>query len=457
MNEFITTGLINLYALLASFSADSEKARIKVKDFLNKSLGRRSADEFLGFFDEFLEYYASSDIKLSKVQEIANGIYENLKQRITRKELILTYVRLIELLEDGEDKLTQSLIDEISNVFNIESTQKDELCKFIFRPNDLNASDKVILVSNSNDSDFKHYIQRNVKGNLFILHDAKEKITIVRLIGSDDLFIESRSLKSLAFQNLESGDTISGSNLLPVSFTDIIRRSSKDDSKDKIIFESDTIEFRFKSGDYGLRSFSFYEESGSMIAIMGSSGSGKTTLLNLLNGTLHPSKGNIYINGFNIHLENSYIEGMIGYVPQEDMLIEDLTVFQNLFFCAKLSFSDLSGKEIYNKIIGVLTQLELLSIKDLKVGNCLNKTISGGQRKRLNIALEIIRDSAILLVDEPTSGLSSSDSEKVIQLLREQANAGKLIMVNIHQPSSLIFRMFDSLWIVDSGYMIFKR
>src|SRR5208283_1181872 len=98
----------------------------------------------------------------------------------------------------------------------------------------------------------------------------------------------------------------------------------------------------------------------------------------------------------------------------------------------------------------------LLERKDLKVGSPLNKTISGGQRKRLNIALELIREPAVLFVDEPTSGLSSRDSENVMDLLRELALKGKLIFVVIHQPSSEIYKMFDKMIILDSGgYMIY--
>ena len=98
-----------------------------------------------------------------------------------------------------------------------------------------------------------------------------------------------------------------------------------------------------------------------------------------------------------------------------------------------------------------MKELDLEGIKDLEVGSPIRKTISGGQRKRLNIALELIREPAILYLDEPTSGLSSSDSEKVIMLLKEQTHRGKLVVVNIHQPSSEIYKLFDRLWLLDRG------
>ena len=103
-----------------------------------------------------------------------------------------------------------------------------------------------------------------------------------------------------------------------------------------------------------------------------------------------------------------------------------------------------------------LKDLGLDAAKDLKVGSAINKYISGGQRKRLNIALELIREPAILFLDEPTSGLSSADTEKVINLLKEQTLKGKLIIVNIHQPSSDVYKLFDRLWLLDKGgYPVF--
>ncbi|MEA3479045.1 MAG: ABC transporter permease, partial [Bacteroidota bacterium] len=105
----------------------------------------------------------------------------------------------------------------------------------------------------------------------------------------------------------------------------------------------------------------------------------------------------------------------------------------------------------------VLINLGLFEIRDIQVGSPLNKKISGGQRKRLNIALELIREPAVLFLDEPTSGLSSRDSENILDLLKELTFKGKLVFVVIHQPSSDIFKMFDRLLILDTGgYLIYN-
>ena len=144
-------------------------------------------------------------------------------------------------------------------------------------------------------------------------------------------------------------------------------------------------------------------------------------------------------------------------IPQDDLLIEELTVFQNLYYSAKLCFKDKSEEELEKLVDKTLQSLGLLERKNLRVGSPLNKMISGGQRKRLNIALELIREPSILFVDEPTSGLSSRDSENVMDLLRELTLKGKLIFVVIHQPSSDIYKMFDDMLILDTGgYLIYS-
>jgi ABC-type multidrug transport system ATPase subunit len=185
---------------------------------------------------------------------------------------------------------------------------------------------------------------------------------------------------------------------------------------------------------------------------------GKSTLLNVLNGNLNPQQGEILINGYNLYDEKERMElkGVIGFIPQDDLLLEELTVRQNLYYNAKLCLDNNSEEKIIAVVDQVLHDLDLYEIRDLKVGKPLNKVISGGQRKRVNIGLELIREPSVLFVDEPTSGLSSVDSEMVMNLLREQVFKGKLVIVNIHQPSSNLYKMFDRIIFMDKGgYQIY--
>ena len=140
-------------------------------------------------------------------------------------------------------------------------------------------------------------------------------------------------------------------------------------------------------------------------------------------------------------------------MPQEDALIEELTAFDNLYYIVGLSYRNLSSEEKTRKVEKVLKDLDLMSIRNLRVGSAMSRIISGGRRKRLNIAIELIREPGILLLDEPTSGLSSADSENIMQILKSYARSGHMVVLNIHQPSSDVFKMFDKLLFLDQEAM----
>jgi ABC-type multidrug transport system ATPase subunit len=257
---------------------------------------------------------------------------------------------------------------------------------------------------------------------------------------------------------ISHGASIKGYNIAPIYHWDITMLFIKEEFiSSRVMYEVNNLEYRFKNGEVGIHSMSFKAESGRMIGIMGASGAGKSTLLSVLNGSNPPSEGEVLLNGISIHKEKDKIKGHIGYVSQDDLLIEDLTVFENLYFNARLCFGNITDEEIREKVDNVLRNLGLYEIRNMKVGSPLNKKISGGQRKRLNISLELIREPAVLFLDEPTSGLSSRDSENILDLLNELARKGKLLFIVIHQPSSDIFKMFDKLIILDTGgYLIYN-
>jgi ABC-type multidrug transport system ATPase subunit len=252
------------------------------------------------------------------------------------------------------------------------------------------------------------------------------------------------------------GSSIRSTKLQPIFYSDVIGSFMASSEKAKLQFQVKNLEYRFCSGKTGIHPLNINEDSGNLIGIMGGSGAGKSTVLNVLNGMEMPYKGEVLINGINIHTEKNRIEGVIGHISQDDLLIEELTVFQNLFYNAKLCFAQYDEARIKQMVLNLLSDLGLSETAHLKVGSPLEKTISGGQRKRLNIGLELIREPSVLYVDEPTSGLSSRDSENIMDLLKELTLKGKLVFVVIHQPSSDIYKMFDKLLILDlGGYPIY--
>lgn len=364
---------------------------------------------------------------------------------------ILEFIYSNKVIDEQELEFAQTVAD----TFNITIPEYNELKDFVETPYDIVVDSSNVLYVTPNEgakyNHAKHIYSANLDGEIRVLHIISVNLYFFKYLGESALNMNGQPIIQGRHIVLNHGASIRSSKVKPIYYSDIISKFLSDDSKAKIVFKTEDIEYQFKGGKIGLHDFNFCEESGKLIGIMGGSGAGKSTLLNVLNGNYKPTSGQVTINGIDIYHQKDQIEGVIGYVSQDDLLIEELTVFQNLFYNAKLCFGNLNDKQIAKRVLSMLMSLGLYETKDLKVGSPLEKTISGGQRKRLNIALELIREPSVLFVDEPTSGLSSRDSENIMDLLKELALKGKLIFVVIHQPSSDIFKMFDKLLILDQG------
>ena len=215
-------------------------------------------------------------------------------------------------------------------------------------------------------------------------------------------------------------------------------------------YRVDGVQHRFSDRTVAIDDISFEINRGELVAIIGPSGCGKSTLLNILNGCVRPSRGAVLVENFDLH-STPELATTIGYVPQDDLLHEELTVYENLAYGARLRFPAKSSHEIDLLVNCVLDEISLSAKRHHRVGNPTHKVLSGGERKRLNIGLELLSDSAAYLLDEPTSGLSSEDSLHIIELLKYRALRGKIVFVVIHQPSSRIFQLFDKIVLLDRG------
>ncbi|KAL2329218.1 hypothetical protein Fmac_022645 [Flemingia macrophylla] len=198
-----------------------------------------------------------------------------------------------------------------------------------------------------------------------------------------------------------------------------------------------------------------YAEPNRIMAIMGPSGSGKSTLLDALAGRLSRNvimSGNVLLNGKKRRLEY----GVVAYVTQEDILLGTLTVRETISYSANLRLpASMSKEEVNDMIEGVIMEMGLQECADRLIGNWHLRGISGGEKKRLSIALEILIRPSLLFLDEPTSGLDSASAYFVAQTLRNIAHDGKTVISSIHQPSSEVFSLFDHLVLLSGGQTIY--
>jgi ABC-type multidrug transport system ATPase subunit len=207
----------------------------------------------------------------------------------------------------------------------------------------------------------------------------------------------------------------------------------------------------FNDGNVGLDSISFDMNKNELIGIMGQSGAGKSSLLKTLSGEVFATYGKILYDGKNFYENINFYTQFVGYVPQDDLLFSHLTVYENLYYRGKLRIPKITSELLEHKINSILLKTGLSHRKNTMVGDLKNKKLSGGERKRLNLALELLFDPTVLICDEPTSGLSYLDAEQVINILADYAKQGRIVAITIHQPSSYIFHKFSKVLLVDKG------
>ena len=466
MSEKILKALLQLFAIIAKGDAVGEGMRpdnaAPLERFLRKQFSPEVAASHLARYQAFVLAFHSSggqtrtgrkrtSVNSVKVLKICTQVNEELNQR--QKFVVL--VHLLEFIyANGEvSEQEQDFVTTVAETFNI-GQEEFRRCRAFVESDIQEREDAahLLYIDAAVESPFqkaRHLHAHGMEGDLRVLHVPSVNLYVMRYTGSGEVLLNGQRIGAGSHYVLSNGSSVRPPHGVPIYYSDILGAFMSKNGRPRIVFKAEAIEYAFPNGRLGLHELHLAETGGKLIGIMGGSGSGKSTLLNVLNGNLKPGRGHVTINGIDVHTERDRIRGVIGHVSQDDLLIEELTVFQNLFYNAKLCFGDLNKEQVAERVLRMLQSLGLYETKDLKVGSPLDKTISGGQRKRLNIALELIREPSVLFVDEPTSGLSSRDSENIMDLLKELALKGRLVFVVIHQPSSDIFKLFDRLLLMD--------
>ena len=472
MSEVLLEALMQLFALLTDVKHSSASTgRTKVGEFLSRQFHAEYVKRFLLRYDHYLGKY-HGDKKNSDPEQYERQILDNLQKlsiisqdinnEIDLEEKILLTSSLLNYIAkpDISDEEEQ-FIDYLAELLRIPPSDYWNIKAFTLHgPTNVVDKSRLLAIDGKASKphpDVKHIYISKLGVCVWVLHVASTNMFLFRYKGERNLYLNGHKIDIDAVTPIAPGGVINTSHVKPVYYGHVAEKFITHIDKGRIIYRAVDIAYKFSDDTFGVRPFSFLGRSGQLVGIMGGSGSGKSTLMNLLCGNLRPSEGRITINGYDLDKEREQLKGVIGYVPQDDMLNEELTVYENLWYNARLVFSNKDDRQKTALVEKALTDFDLVEARDLKVGSPLNKVLSGGQRKRLNIALELMREPSVLFVDEPTSGLSSSDSEKVMTLLKNQVMTGKLVIINIHQPGSDIYKLLDKLLIIDQGgYIVYN-
>ncbi|MDA3887032.1 MAG: ATP-binding cassette domain-containing protein, partial [Candidatus Delongbacteria bacterium] len=411
-------------------------------------------EQIKSYFKIKLNYYNKKTFFINKeADEVILDKNQN-HNSIAKLSLVKSIIK-IEMLSDD----TELLINRVRGYNTIHVNINDAI-----QINGKNLNIKKIVYENIIEKEFYHldieeldFTISNKKADIVIedeidnqwkcsIHLHEEKYYFINENCPYDVYLND---KVVTKYELKQGDKIYiNGNILIFDFENSSIERSKFSFSSFVV---NKVRHYFSDKTMGIDDISFEMEHGDLIAVMGPSGCGKSTLLNIINGNYKPTEGEVSLDNIDLHENYAFLKNFMGFVPQDDLLFDNLTVYENLLFNAKLRSPGKKKEILISLVDKVLKDINLFEKKNTKVGNALDKTLSGGERKRLNIGLELLSDSEVLLLDEPTSGLSSKDSEKIIELLKRISLDGKIIYVIIHQPSSKIYKIFDKLILLDKG------
>lgn len=464
MNELLVNSQVNLFAHIA-IGGDANLQRLAeiytevlFTRLVNARVGKKQKEELKRIIRE--KKILGSSIDINRICTKLNGS-SSIQQRLLLLINLLEFALFVEknsILLSKSDNLS-GIIKQIADALNV-SADTYNLCNSFVSGKLYEVADrKNVLIVKSRNPNIEgfHFIKREqIEGYLVFVYFPEIAAIFFRFHGKDTLLLNSKPIQPKAVYAFQSGSVLSLNGKPILFYSKVIGQFKGLSWHESLTLRLKNIEFNYPKSKFGLHNLTLTATSGELVGVMGGSGVGKSTLFNLLNGTLTPKRGDITINGLPYSENLNYIQKLIGFVPQDDSLFENLTVFENLYYTARLALGNLSVEKTAELVNARLAEFGLFHIRNLKVGSSLSRNISGGQRKRLNIVTEIIREPKLLLVDEPTSGLSSADSLRVMALLKEQALSGRLVLVNIHQPSADIYRLFDKILILDQGgYMVY--
>jgi ABC-type multidrug transport system ATPase subunit len=455
MNDKGLKKTIRLLSFLQSFDINSEKQLPYglITSYI-KSIVKYNEQAYIDIYNFHLKQIKPKSSKKyhSKISVKLLAICYELNVELSVNEKIKLLILLFKLYKLQENK-SHNQIDVINTIvlslgFDIKEIENYAL----FVDNAIDDKDNIFEISANPllKDKLNSRFSENLSGKIILFYFDTLKVFVFKYIGKDTLFLDGEAIIENEIYVFYSGATIYGAKIQNINYSDISFQINHNTEFEPIKLNVDNVFFRYKNSDQGVGNITIDSHGGNLIGILGASGTGKTTLLKLISGLLEPQTGQVLINNENVY-KNEVINKIIGFVPQDDYFIENLTVNENIKFYSELSSTGLSKARRQVKINNLLEEIGVFSIKNRLIGSALNRNISGGQRKRMNVALELLRDPQILILDEPTSGLSYTESLNITRLLKEQTYHGRLVITTLHQPSSEIFTMLDQILILDKG------
>jgi len=463
MSEELTNALIQLFSIFSGQDKDLVSAEEDyVKTLLCHYLADKDVESLLSKYDELKhsetqKRSSNKDQKLTSVKDSVRvlGICNNLNKSLDHKQKVIVIIRLFEIvnLAGNPSDPRIKIIDSVSKIFNIAENEFYNITGFITKTDIQEFFDPSLLLFTpykNISTESKTIFVKGIDDNIIFLHVKSADMYFFRYHGSREILYNGFPVNSKIIYQFAYGGIIRLPLGKPLCYSEIRKQYSKEEETTPVSFN--VRNFSFKTGGISFRDINISEKEGSITGIFCETGIANSELLKLLYGNQKPDQGEILINNINLHEGKKKLHGIISYLPEEDLLFEDLTVYENLRYNARLCLKGITGKEINALIEDLLTGLDILDLKDIIAGNQADTgKITAAQRKKINLALELIREPSILFIDKPDPGTGYLEYDNVIDTLCELAQKGMMVFAGIDHITPYIFRTFDKLMFLDKN------
>ena len=387
MSDKILRALMHLFAIIAKVDEvsdkefyteiQSSKGRKIVEGFLKSELSSDFIHKYLLIFENHLKstrgriYSKNDDRKRTSLHSVKIlRICSQINKELTQRQKIIVLTRIVEFINLGGD-LTEretKFAQTVSDAFHIDNEEFIRIKYFLgFDGISFKDVNDILYYCDENIDHLKNAITEvcsNLDAPIIILYLRSVRSLFIKYSGTEELYINGQLVSRNKAHIFNVGSTVKTNKSGQIYYSDVISKLT--DSADELAlnFGVSNVIHSFKSGENAIQKVNFSTNAGKIIGLMGASGSGKTTLINIMNGKTKPKYGNITINGIDLYANSEKLKGIIGNVSQADLLIEELSVFENLFFSAKLSIRDISKIQLYRKINKLLKRLGLYEIRN---------------------------------------------------------------------------------------------
>ena len=352
MSEQILKALMQLFAIIARPESNTEDRRTVVESFLKRQLNQELVAEYLKVFDEYYslnqEKQKESDQRRRRISASSVKVLKicsEINEELAQAQKIIVLIQLLEFVKSDNAVITDQEMEFLSTVaesFFIPTDEYKRMQEFVhFSFDQLPDDEQIMIIDGKEDTDYEKFKTKHVKvdallGQIRVLNIQMANLYYIRYIGHNEIYMNGQMVERDKVYPFNYGSSIRNQQIKPIYYSDVVSRYAEDKIKSKIVFAVRNVEYRFKNGKLGLHDISFTEYSGSLVGIMGASGAGKSTLLNVLNGSTPPTGGSVKINDVSIHTQKDEIEGIIGHVSQDDLLIKNYRYFK--IYIITLSF-----------------------------------------------------------------------------------------------------------------------